>query len=310
MNQTKSTFIIVIFLLVISLIFMSFSSPEIQIESLKINRDRNALVKYGEEIFQKENCLQCHTLRVEYEGSKRISLDGYEGRRSSAWLYQLLLDPNTIIADIQMPSFSHLHETEYREETLRNALLKNGDNGILDIDLAWQDLYAQSDSLSLDLTRNFESHKRRTEVIALIAFLQQIPSTQEKMKRDSIANIELQEELNVWNDLYKNSDSLIIVAARDPLNIEQGGLLFRNNCAICHGSEGEGKIGPNLTDDYWIYGGENSEIARSIVEGRSNGMPSHKYRLTPTEVGKLTSYITSFKGTNHSNGRSPEGKQE
>ncbi len=37
--------------------------------------------------------------------------------------------------------------------------------------------------------------------------------------------------------------------------IEAGAVHFTAQCAACHGAEGQGLIGPNLTDAYWIKGG-------------------------------------------------------
>lgn len=57
---------------------------------------RTPLVVYGEQIFIRENCLDCHTLRDENETTERNSLDGYVGRRSALWLYMLLTDPSEV----------------------------------------------------------------------------------------------------------------------------------------------------------------------------------------------------------------------
>lgn len=52
--------------------------------------------------------------------------------------------------------------------------------------------------------------------------------------------------------------------------IEAGGKLFKGSalCAACHGPEGKGAVGPNLTDTLWLHStGTYDEIVRQITEG-------------------------------------------
>lgn len=85
------------------------------------------------------------------------------------------------------------------------------------------------------------------------------------------------------------TDSKILTNTKD---------LFLAQCAQCHGELGEGKNGPNLTDNYWIHGGELSEIFKTIKQGvPEKGMISWKGRLKPDEIQNMASYILSIKGT-------------
>ncbi len=46
-------------------------------------------------------------------------------------------------------------------------------------------------------------------------------------------------------------------------------------CAACHGQRGEGIIGPNLTDNHWIYGGKPADLIKAAIEGfPAKGMPA------------------------------------
>lgn len=58
------------------------------------------------------------------------------------------------------------------------------------------------------------------------------------------------------------------------------------NCAGCH-SHGGGGMGPALMDDKWRYGGRIDQIAASIMEGRPNGMPSWRGKLTEQQMWQL-----------------------
>ena len=67
------------------------------------------------------------------------------------------------------------------------------------------------------------------------------------------------------------------------------------NCSGCH-FNGGGGIGPALMDEKWIYGAEPVNIYATIVEGRPNGMPSFRNKITDNQVWQLTAYVRSLSG--------------
>jgi cytochrome c oxidase cbb3-type subunit 3 len=67
------------------------------------------------------------------------------------------------------------------------------------------------------------------------------------------------------------------------------------NCVGCH-SHGGGGMGPALMDDEWRYGGRIDQIATSIAEGRPNGMPSWRSKLTEDQIWQLAAYVRSLSG--------------
>jgi cytochrome c oxidase cbb3-type subunit 3 len=78
--------------------------------------------------------------------------------------------------------------------------------------------------------------------------------------------------------------------------IAQGQQLFSMmNCVGCH-SHGGGGMGPPLMDDEWRYGGRIDQIAASIAEGRPNGMPSWRTKLTSEQIWELAAYVRSLSG--------------
>jgi cytochrome c oxidase cbb3-type subunit 3 len=78
--------------------------------------------------------------------------------------------------------------------------------------------------------------------------------------------------------------------------IAEGQQLFSQmNCSGCH-SHGGGGMGPPLMDDQWRYGGRIDQIATSIAEGRPNGMPSWRSKLTEDQIWKLAAYVRSMSG--------------
>jgi len=78
--------------------------------------------------------------------------------------------------------------------------------------------------------------------------------------------------------------------------IAAGGQLYTMmNCVGCH-AHGGGGMGPALMDDEWRYGGRIDQIAASIADGRPNGMPSWKGKLTPDQIWDLAAYVRSLSG--------------
>jgi cytochrome c oxidase cbb3-type subunit 3 len=78
--------------------------------------------------------------------------------------------------------------------------------------------------------------------------------------------------------------------------IAEGQQLYNQmNCVGCH-SHGGGGMGPPLMDDEWRYGGRIDQIAATIVEGRPNGMPSWRGKLTEDQVWKIAAYVRSLSG--------------
>src|SRR3954468_7806732 len=78
--------------------------------------------------------------------------------------------------------------------------------------------------------------------------------------------------------------------------ISQGQQLFSQmNCVGCH-SHGGGGMGPPLMDDEWRYGGRIDQIAASIAEGRPNGMPAWRGRLTDDQIWQLAAYVRTLSG--------------
>jgi cytochrome c oxidase cbb3-type subunit III len=78
--------------------------------------------------------------------------------------------------------------------------------------------------------------------------------------------------------------------------ISEGKQLFNQmNCVGCH-AHGGGGMGPPLMDDEWIYGSEPENIYDTIVNGRPNGMPAWRDRLSNQQVWELVAYVRSMSG--------------
>lgn len=108
------------------------------------------------------------------------------------------------------------------------------------------------------------------------------------------------------NDLRAGGSALI--QTRDPYEgnayaIARGEQLFTQfNCVGCH-SHGGGGIGPALMDSVWIYGSDPANIFETIVEGRPNGMPSFRGKLSNDQVWQLVAYVRSLSGLGRKDAR-------
>lgn len=110
------------------------------------------------------------------------------------------------------------------------------------------------------------------------------------------------------DDPNKPTDYKPLTAAAD---IDAGKSVFVQNCAACHGKAGEGTVGPNLTDEYWLHGGDVNKVFHTIKYGvQSKGMVPWKGKLSGKEMLQVASYILTLKGTNPPNGKEPQGDKE
>jgi len=91
-------------------------------------------------------------------------------------------------------------------------------------------------------------------------------------------------------------------------DLAEGKEIYTANCLVCHGANGEGTVGPNFTDNYWIHGGSINNLFTTIKYGvPEKGMISWKSQLRPGAMQKVASYILSLQGTNPPNQKAPQG---
>ncbi|MEZ5043024.1 MAG: cbb3-type cytochrome c oxidase N-terminal domain-containing protein [Saprospiraceae bacterium] len=105
-------------------------------------------------------------------------------------------------------------------------------------------------------------------------------------------------------------DETNVVALSDAKDIALGETVFTTYCVACHGMSGEGGVGPNLTDNYWIHGGDITAIFKTIKYGvPEKGMIAWNTQLRPVEIQKVASYIMTLIGTNPPNPKAPQGEE-
>jgi cytochrome c oxidase cbb3-type subunit III len=103
-----------------------------------------------------------------------------------------------------------------------------------------------------------------------------------------------------------DENTVVMLGAAD---IEAGGKLYTMNCGACHGDKGQGGVGPNLTDAYWLHGGSISSVFKSIKYGIvEKGMKAWKDDFSPNQIAQLSSYVESLKGTNPPGAKEKQGE--
>ena len=85
--------------------------------------------------------------------------------------------------------------------------------------------------------------------------------------------------------------------------------LFLNNCAGCHGEKGQGTVGPNLTDKFWLHGGGSRNIGATIKEGvPGKGMISWDAVFSAQELHQIAECVLMLQGTDPRKAKKPEGE--
>ena len=98
------------------------------------------------------------------------------------------------------------------------------------------------------------------------------------------------------------------VALEDDAALKEGKEIFTKNCVSCHGPDGGGGIGPNMTDNFYIHGKGIEATMKTVINGvPEKGMVSWKAILKPEEVQKVSSYVLSLHGTTPTNPKAPQG---
>ena len=89
----------------------------------------------------------------------------------------------------------------------------------------------------------------------------------------------------------------------------KGKKLYLTSCASCHGKLGEGSIGPNLTDNFWLQGdGEVKSLFKVVQKGvPEKGMPPWESMLSKDKIVSIVIFVRSLRGTNPPHAKEPQG---
>ena len=111
-------------------------------------------------------------------------------------------------------------------------------------------------------------------------------------------------------------DVATMIPLTDVASLEAGKETYKKICSTCHGQNGEGLVGPNMTDDYWIHADSVNnrvtiqDLYKVVITGvLEKGMISYKDQLSPEQIQQVLSYMISLQGTNPAKPKAPQGKK-
>jgi cytochrome c oxidase cbb3-type subunit 3 len=115
------------------------------------------------------------------------------------------------------------------------------------------------------------------------------------------------EKLVCYHCGLEMTEAETVTLVTDEKDLAEGKNIYKKNCAACHLADGGGQIGPNFTDDSWIYGCNIKDVFKIVNDGTSKGMPPWKH-LGADKVQKVASYVLSLQGTTPAKPKAAEGK--
>jgi cytochrome c oxidase cbb3-type subunit 3 len=105
-------------------------------------------------------------------------------------------------------------------------------------------------------------------------------------------------------------DENTVTLSEDGGVLANGAKIYATNCVACHGDKGQGGVGPNLTDNYWLHGGTINNVFKTIKSGvPEKGMRAWESEIKPADIQAVSSYILkNLTGTNVAGGKAPQGE--
>lgn len=111
-------------------------------------------------------------------------------------------------------------------------------------------------------------------------------------------------------ELKPDRATLVSLMNKD-VGVSVGSSIYKSNCTQCHGKDGLGIVGPNLTDQHYKNVREIDDILNIINNGAAGGaMPAWLNRLGETERILVSAYVAHLRGSQPAGtGKAPEGRE-
>jgi cytochrome c oxidase cbb3-type subunit 3 len=136
------------------------------------------------------------------------------------------------------------------------------------------------------------------------------PGMLEHERYDQAMMIAAEQQMAAILAMGEIDESMLVGLMDDESMMNGGRKVFTAKCATCHGMFGEGGIGPNLTDDFWLHGPQLMDIYRTVVEGvPAKGMLAWERQLRPAELLAVSAHVGSLLGSDPPNAKAPQGDQ-
>jgi cytochrome c oxidase cbb3-type subunit 3 len=134
------------------------------------------------------------------------------------------------------------------------------------------------------------------------------PTLRDEFKKEFAIIQTHQDEFNKKNGAFDEEKYQAIL--KDD-GVKKGEVVFTNNCVACHKEKGIGDIGPNLTDEYWLWAkGTPATIFPVVFNGvPQNGMPVWSETISSDEIYQVVAYVQTLHNTNVTGGKIPQGNK-
>ena len=132
-------------------------------------------------------------------------------------------------------------------------------------------------------------------------------ATPDERYRADLAAYQSQRAAREAEDASNVTEELLATAAKGGV-VDQGAQVFATRCASCHGADGRGIIGPNLTDLYQLHGSTRMDLYTTVKNGvAGTAMPAWGEQLQPGDVFAAATYVSTLRGKNVIGGKPPQG---
>lgn len=134
------------------------------------------------------------------------------------------------------------------------------------------------------------------------------PSLRDEFKKDYAVVVAAQEEYKKKEGMFNPE---VYATFNNAEGIKKGEEVFTNNCVACHLEKGKGDIGPNLTDEYWLWAKGTPETTYPVVFNGvvDNGMPNWSEVLSKEEIYQVVAYVQTLHLTHQPGGKAPQGNK-
>lgn len=145
-------------------------------------------------------------------------------------------------------------------------------------------------------------------IIYIAATFLGAPTLRDEFALEHVKNLKLQDDFNKKNGSFESAKYMAIM--KDD-GLGQGKAVYMKNCFSCHKENGAGGIGPNLSDEYWLYSKGTPESNFPVVFNGvpEEGMPTWSAKISEKEIYQVVGYIQSLHNTNQPEGKKPRGEK-
>lgn len=134
------------------------------------------------------------------------------------------------------------------------------------------------------------------------------PSLRDEFNKDYAIIVSSQAEFKKKEGIF-NPD--LYVKHSTPAEIKKGEEVYNNNCVACHLEKGRGDIGPNLSDEYWLWAKGTPETIYPVVFNGvpENGMPVWSEAISIEEIYQVVAYVQTLHNSHQPEGKAPQGNK-